>query len=190
MSALLFLGSMALLGPSCTPQSALDKFFSQLQLNQNPAGVFSSVGHSRFNEHQQLKQGLIQSRMLTMLNEVGAAPKLRGKSLDVSGMEHFYRHEHPGVDLYYTTNKQGKLRYAILRFAAKVDARGDGKKKWSSGRLNKIYSAMNKFARNGLKPTQKDAYGNVFAWQGRRGKNHYFAKYLPGQDEFRVLLYP
>jgi hypothetical protein len=143
---------------------------------------------------QALAEGLVKSKLLETLNRIQVTPTAE-QGFDRA---QFMRIATAGEnDRWYTASftERAKgvfaLRFFMMRVRVPVDPMTDSPPATSRDRLHRLRDALEDIRRAGfsLAVSDKDRYGNAFAWSGSRKGAAVRVLYIPEQDELRVVIY-
>lgn len=144
----------------------------------------------RVTDKQALADNLLRTGFLQTLNRFQLAPVSKEGELDVRAFASFVRGKREGREYVLAFSERG-LSLMFVRIPVPVDSTRDQEPGDAGDRLNRLRSAMRAIANEGfaIAAKEKDQYGNVFAWTGRKASTRMEAWYVPELDELRVVLH-
>ncbi len=134
---------------------------------------------------QGFRRALLDTGLLGELNRFRWSPKTRGGGFDHRSIPRFW----VGSRFALAFDKDGKIRYALLRYPVPIDPSVDPNGGWSKARLAPRARRVESLkAWLSLVPKERDPYGNVFVWSGRSAAGQVRLRYAPTRDELLLLM--
>jgi hypothetical protein len=142
-------------------------------------------------DKQAFADNLLRTRFLETLNRFKLAPVSKEGELDVRAFVSFVRGKREGREYVLAFSERG-LTWMYARIPVGVDASRDQEPGDASDRLHRLKSALRAIANEGfaIAAKDRDTFGNVFAWTGRKASTRMEAWYVPELDELRVVIHP
>lgn len=173
------------------PFSALSPAWDGPRLRSELSRTGGTVEDIPSRDDQALSRMLLESRLLEVINHFGLAPRRADGRFDPAPFAEALWLRRGDFEAWVTLPAAGPpaARYALFRVPTPVDAGADAGGGWSPRRLRRLKEALAALSACNLRPLQKDARGNVFAWEGKHPLGwRLLVWYVPEEDELRLLL--